>query len=132
MASHACISLLSSPPGNWRFGLQASRVSPVLTPPVEDRHILPQECIPVNTILCYVKQKRNATKSYVVGLDKGGSVVFVFSGFVVFSGKQNPNVEPLPSVLLNKIAPPEAIITFLAIKTKPVPSGRAVRALPAR
>lgn len=49
-----------------------------------------------------------------------------------FLGKQNPKVEPSPSVLLNNIDPPEAIITFLAINSpKPVPSGRAFRALPA-
>jgi hypothetical protein len=48
-------------------------------------------------------------------------------------GKVKPKVLPLPSVLLNKIAPPWAITTFLAInRPNPVPSGRIFRALPAR
>ena len=44
----------------------------------------------------------------------------------------NPKVLPLPSCVSKISAPPSATITFLAInKPKPVPSGRALRALPA-
>lgn len=48
-------------------------------------------------------------------------------------GNIKPNVLPLPSSVSKMIAPPSAVITFLAInRPKPVPSGRAVRALAAR